>query len=98
MTETLLSLISILMGIIGANITGIIFKKYTFGIIGNTIIGVFGSIFLIKGFGRLRFDPWSIMTDGEFNGILFSINILVSLIGGAIALMIIKLLVNKLIK
>lgn len=48
MTDTLISLISILFGIIGANSTEYIFKKYSFGITGNTIASVFGSVFLIK--------------------------------------------------
>ena len=37
MTATLISLLSILTGIIGANILAITFKKYSFGIVGNTI-------------------------------------------------------------
>ena len=51
MTETLISLLSILLGIVGANSTGFVFKKYSFGVVGNTIAGVFGSILLIKSFG-----------------------------------------------
>jgi uncharacterized membrane protein YeaQ/YmgE (transglycosylase-associated protein family) len=95
MTETLISLISILIGIIGANSTGFIFEKYSFGVIGNTIAGVFGSIFLIKAFGRFGFDPLSIMQNGTFNSLLFSINCIVSFFGGSFAVILISKLKNK---
>ncbi len=94
MTETLISLISILFGIIGANSTGFILKKYSFGSIGNTIAGVFGSIFLIKTFGRLGFNPLSIIKNGELNAFLFSINLLVSFSGGIIGLILVKKVKN----
>lgn len=96
MTETLISLISILIGIIGANSAGFTFKKYSFGIVGNTIAGVFGSIFLIKSFGRLGFNPQSIVHNGTFNGLLFSINCIVSFLGGVLGLIAIKLIKGKL--
>lgn len=98
MTPTIISLTSILIGIIGANLTGFVFKKYTFGTIGNTIAGVFGSVFLIKSFGRLGFDPISIMKLGTINFDLLIINSLVSFLGGVIALILIyklKILMNK---
>lgn len=98
MTDTLISLISIFIGIIGANITGYIFKKYSFGIIGNTIAGVFGSIFLIKSFGRFGFDPKSIMQLGSINYSLFIINIIVSFLGGVIAVILISKLKNRMNK
>ena len=98
MTDTLISLISILIGIIGANITGFIFKKYSFGNIGNTIAGVFGSIFLIKSVGRLGFGPKSIMEYGNVHIDLFVLNAFVSFLGGAIAVILIyklKTIMNK---
>ncbi|MCK5815378.1 MAG: hypothetical protein KAH07_05480 [Flavobacteriaceae bacterium] len=95
MTDTLISLISILIGITGANITGHFFKKYSFGIIGNTIAGVFGSVFLIKFFGRLGFDPQSIMQLGNVNYTLFLINSIVSYFGGSFAVILISKLKNK---
>ena len=98
MTDTLISLISIYIGIIGANLTGFFFKKYSFGLIGNTIAGVFGSIFLIKMFGRLGFDAISIMQSEKVNSILFSINAIVSFIGGALAVILLKGLKNKMNK
>ena len=84
MTATLISLVSILIGIIGANLTPYLFKKYTFGFIGNTIAGVFGSIFFIKLFARLGFDPVTILQTGKIDELLFLINILVSFLGGII--------------
>jgi uncharacterized membrane protein YeaQ/YmgE (transglycosylase-associated protein family) len=96
MTGTLISLISILIGIIAANLFGYVKKKYSFGFTGNTLIGVFGSILLIKSFGRLSFDPWSIMNDGNFDGFLLAINLGVSAIGGASGLVAIKWIKSKL--
>jgi uncharacterized membrane protein YeaQ/YmgE (transglycosylase-associated protein family) len=98
MTETLISLLSILLGIIGANSTGFFFKKYSFGIVGNTIAGVFGSILLMKTFGRLGFNPLSILENGTFNGFLFSVNCIVSLLGGVFGLIVIKLIKSRLNK
>ena len=98
MTETLISLIIIFIGIVGAIGVGSIFKKYSFGIVGNTIAGVFGSVFLIKSFGRLGFNPQSIMQGEAFNVLLFGINCFVSFLGGALGLVVIKKLYYKMNK
>lgn len=90
MTATLISLISIITGIIGANSAAYIFKKYSFGIVGNTIAGVFGSILFIKSLGRLGFDPFSIVQSGNINFKLLAINLIVSFLGGVVALILIK--------
>ncbi len=90
MTETLIALLSILIGIIGANLFGYFLKKYSFGFTGNTLIGVFGSIFFIKLFGRLGFDPISIMILGSANFNLLIINFSVSLLGGVLAVILIR--------
>lgn len=95
MTGTLISLISILIGIIAANATGFLIQKYSFGVIGNTIVGVFGSILFIKTFGRLGFNPWSIMNDGDFDGFRLALNFLVSAIGGVLGLIIAKKVYQK---
>lgn len=98
MTQTIIALLSILAGIIGANIFGRVFSEYSFDITGNTISGVFGSIFFIKSFGRLGFDPNSIMRTDELNILLFTVNLVVSLIAGGIAVFIanrIKKRMNK---
>jgi len=98
MTETLISLISILIGIIASNLLGYFMKKYSFGFTGNTLIGVFGSILLLKSFGRLGFNPWSVMKDGDFNGFLFTINLIVSALGGVFGLILIKKIYTKMNK
>ena len=98
MTGTLISLVSILIGIIAANIFGVFYKKYSFGFIGNTLVGVFGSVFFIKSFGRLGFDPWSIMQNESFNTTLFVVNCFVSILGGVLGLVVAKLIYKKLNK
>lgn len=95
MTGTLISLISIFIGIIAANIFGVFKKQFSFGFTGNSLIGVFGSIFLIKSLGRLGFDPWSIIQNGIFHSSLFIINCIVSILGAVFGLIFIKTLVNK---
>ena len=95
MTETLISLISIVCGVMGANMTGFIAKRYSFGITGNSIAGVFGSIFFLKLFGRLGFDPISIMCSGSINVKLFILNSLVSILGGCIAIIVAKSVKRK---
>ena len=98
MTGTLISLISVFLGIFSANLTGLFKKKYSFGFTGNTLIGVFGSVFFVKTFGRLGFDPWVIMENGTFHTSLFIINSLVSILGGILGLILLKYLENKLNK
>lgn len=96
MTATLISLISIFLGILGAISLGFWFKKYSFGIIGNTISGVFGSVFVIKSFGRLGFDPTSIVHLNSVNCSLFLLNIVISFSSGAAALLLIYFVKKKL--
>lgn len=95
MTVTLIALISVFIGITGANIFGIIKKEYSFGFTGDTLAGVFGSIFFIKSFGRLGFDPWSIMQNQTFHLLPFLTNCLVSIVGAVVALILLKKLNNK---
>jgi len=96
MTSTLIALLSVFVGIIAANLMGFFYKKYSFSLIGNTLVGVFGSIFFVKAFGRLGFDPWTIMQDGTFHAHLFIINVLVSMFGGIIGLVLLKTILLKL--
>jgi uncharacterized membrane protein YeaQ/YmgE (transglycosylase-associated protein family) len=84
MTDTLISLISIFVGIIGGNSIGFLYKKYTFGMVGNTIAGVFGSIFFTKFFGHLGFNPQAIMQSGSVDVLLFVINMFASFFGGTV--------------
>lgn len=95
MTGTLISLISIFIGIIAANVFGYFNKAYSFGFTGNTLIGVFGSILFMKSFGRLGFDPWSIMQHGIFHNSLFIINCLSSILGAIIVLVFVKIIYKK---
>ncbi|WP_452226178.1 hypothetical protein [Lacinutrix cladophorae] len=98
MTGTLISLISIFIGILAANTFAYFKKQYSFGFTGNTLVGVFGSIFFIKSFGRLGFDPWSIMHNETFHSFPFFINCLVSILGGILGLLFITYLDNKMNK
>ena len=98
MTDTLIALISIFIGIFGSNLFALLKKKYTMGFTGNTIAGVFGSIFFIKVFGRLGFGPMAIMQSGEINDLLFTINMIVSFFGGVIGLVLTKLITYRLNK
>ncbi|QNM85161.1 hypothetical protein H9I45_10030 [Polaribacter haliotis] len=98
MTQTLISLISILLGIIGANLIGFIVKKYSFGLVGNTISGVFGSIFVIKSFGRFGFSPAYIIENGIFDVGLLIINCVLSFLGGILGLLLIKIIDLKMNK
>ena len=98
MTLTVIALLSIVSGIIGANIFGFFQTKYTFGIVGNTIAGVFGSIFIIKSLGRLGFDPKSIMETGEPDIVLLVLNITISLASGALGVYIGYLVKSKMNK
>ncbi|MDG4950957.1 hypothetical protein NLM59_08470 [Weeksellaceae bacterium KMM 9724] len=95
MIASFISLAGILMGILGSNFTGLILKKYSLGLTGNTILGVFGSILFIKSFGRLGFSPKMIMESGTVDYILLLINFIVSFIGGGLFLILISLIKNK---
>ncbi len=84
MTATLLILVYIVLGIIGANITLFKLKTYSFGLVGNCIIGVFTSILCLKSVGRFITNPW-ILATGSF-------------IAGAVGVLLFKKLINKLSK
>lgn len=94
MTQTLISLLSIVIGIIGANAAGFFFKKCSLGLTGNTIAGVFGSILLIKIFGRFGLHPEFTLQSGTVDTFLLTINFFVALLGGALALLVIFKLKN----
>jgi uncharacterized membrane protein YeaQ/YmgE (transglycosylase-associated protein family) len=96
MLESLIAIISIVAGIIGANLFGFIFKKYSFKLVGNSIAGVFGSIFFIKSVGRLGFNSIAIMKTGTINYSLLTINLIISFSGAIIALILLKLIYIKL--
>jgi small basic protein len=89
MTATLISLISILIGILGALGIGSLFKKYSAGFIGNTLAGVFGSILFIKSLGRLGFTPQDIVYLESVHSGLFALNLLISFLGGTLGVILI---------
>lgn len=95
MTATLISLISIVFGIFGSYALAFFFKKYSMEIVGNTIAGVFGSILVIKSFGRLGFDPSFIVSNEQVAIPLFVINLIVSFLGGVLALLFISKINSK---
>ena len=88
MTATLISLISVFVGIIAGILTGIIFKSKSIGLIGNILAGVFGSIFFIKSIGRLGLDPVSIIESGNVNTYLLIGNFTISFLGGMVGVII----------
>jgi len=96
MTHTLLSLVSILIGILGAIFLGFLKPKYTLGITSNVISGVFASIFVIKSFGRLGFTPNHIITHSQINYGLLILNLTISFTAGVLGLIVISTLKNKL--
>ena len=98
MSETLIALISIFAGMAGANLTGYHLKKYDFGVTGNTLAGVFGSIFLIKTIGRLGFTPVDIMHSGKADLVLLGFNLVISFLGGVIGVILAKKIKNYLNK
>lgn len=95
MTETIISLLSISCGILGAVLFGKIYSKHSFGISGNAIVGVFGSILLIKSFGRLGFAPNYIVINQKISISLLLLNFFISALGGIGLLVLIKTLYKK---
>ena len=98
MTASFISLLSILIGIIAANCAGKINKKISFGFTGNTILGVFGSVFFIKLLGRTGIDPKIITQTADLNYTLLRFNLLISLLGGLAAIYIAYKLRNNIQK
>ena len=95
MTASLLSILSILIGIVGALAFGKLAPRYTMGFTGNVIAGVFGSIFFIKSFGRLGFDPQHILVNDSIAFFLLGINLLISFLGGALAVYLAKVIYGR---
>ncbi|WP_133122128.1 hypothetical protein [Brumimicrobium salinarum] len=98
MTHTLISILSIFSGFFGAHFFALVKPKFSLGFTGNSIVGIFGSILLIKSFGRLGFNPFAIMETGNVNWLLFTINLMVSFLGGILFLMLTQWVVKKMNK
>ncbi len=90
MNESLISIIGILMGIIGTLSFSKFNTKYSFGFTGNIIIGVFGAVFFTKLVSRFGINPFKIVANNVFSLKLFLVYLLISLIGGIIALILLK--------
>ena len=95
MTETSISLLSILFGILGAISVKTVFPKQSFSLTGNVIIGVFASVFIIKSFGRLGFDPVSVMKSGEVDVLRLSLNLFLSVTSGFSGVLLSKRMAKK---
>ena len=98
MNASLIALISIFIGVLSANIFALRFKKYNFEFIGNTIVGVFGSVFFTKVISRFGIQPFAISANSSFNINLFITYLLFSIFGAIVFLIIAKKIVNKIKK
>lgn len=96
MTETSISLLSILVGILGALFFGFLKPNFSLGITANIIIGVFASIFVIKSFGRLGFTPNDIMMNHTVNYFLLVVNLSISILSGMLGLFVVAKIKNRL--
>ncbi len=88
MNAGLIALLSISLGIFGANASRWIYKFHSFGLIGDSIIGVFGSVFVIKTIGRFGFNPAAIVANVDISIELLALNLLVSFFSGLYAVVI----------
>jgi len=95
MNESLISLLGIFLGIIGANLITFISNKHSFSFTGNTIIGVFGSVFFTKLIGRFGINPFIIANNNNLKVDLLIIYLSISLIGGFLIVIIIKKILNE---
>lgn len=96
MTATLLSLLNIAMGILGAVLMGYRFKKHSLGLTGNAIAGVFGSILITKTLGRLGFDVGHVISGGTINTVLLIILLTTSFLAGIGSIVLIKKATSRL--
>ena len=94
MNEGLISLLSILFGIVGANSIIFFRQESSLALKGNTLVGVFASVFFIKSFGRLGFNPTSIVTHPDQHLWLLGINLTVSFFSGLLGVLIAKKMIN----
>ena len=95
MNESLLSLLSVCFGIFGAMMLPILTKRNFFGLIGNIIIGVFGSVFFTKLIGRFGVNPMTIIENNQINYLFLILYFLIAIIGGAISLWLFKKIISK---
>lgn len=96
MTETTISLLSIVIGMLGSLTFANIKPQYSLNFTGNLIAGVFASILIIKTFGRLGFNPTDISTQQQVNYWLLFLNLSISFISGCLGIFLIYNLKKKL--
>ncbi len=88
---SLLAITYILCSIIALNIFGKIYSKYSLGLTANSLIAVFGGVFLVKTVGR-------IFSKNDFGAIAISSNLLLSIFGAVFLLLIVNKITIKLNK
>lgn len=95
MNPSLIAILSIFIGIIGANLSPILFSKKMFGFAGNTIVGVFGSVFFTKILGRFGLNPKFIFKEGILHYDLLFFNFIISFIGALLFVFLLKRILQK---
>jgi len=95
MNESILALMSICVGIFGALGLSLYNKKYSFGLIGNIIVGVFGSVFFTKLIGRFGISPMTIINITEVNYNYLFIYFIIAFGGGVVSLWLSKKILTK---
>lgn len=94
MTETTISLLSIITGIVAIYLFVYVTKHNNLSFTANTIIGVFGSILFIKSFGRFGFTPTDIVQQHQIHYSLLLLNLVISAIG-AVCMFLLIIYISK---
>jgi len=89
MIPSLISIVSVFIGIIATFVFTALYKKYFISLSINVVAGVFGSIFLTKAFGRFGVNPKLIYAQSQLHINLLVYNLSLSIIGGILAIIII---------
>ncbi len=95
MNPSLIAIIGVFMGIISAYIFGYFKNNYSAGLLGNAIIGVFGSVFFTKLIGRFGVNPFKIFKNNYFNWYLFGIYVITAIFGAIFFQILIKNIISK---
>jgi len=90
MNESLISLISILLGVISTNLYAYVKRKKYFNFTGNSILGVFGSVLFTKSLTYLGINPMNIMISGALNFKLLILNFTISIFGAILIMLLFK--------
>ncbi len=98
MNPSLIAIIGVFIGIISAYVFGYFKNNYSVGLLGNAIIGVFGSIFFTKLIGRFGVNPFKIFQNNYFDWYLFGIYVITAIFGAIFFQILIKKGITKLNK